>query len=947
MNRYFLGWDVPFITRAVDWLWARKDEMAETLIVVPTAEGGRKVRQALAERGACFAPTVYTAGRFGALGYQGEENLLLEQLLWERTLENYDWGQCAEIFPQPKAEGWAANLAEELRRLRVQTGEYGMTFHTVAQRLKDGHIDSARWQLLANWEAAYYGSIKQLGAMDSHEVRNADYTQSRLPAKIKQVIFLGVTDPTEQAVRMGHACHENNYGVHVLISAPEEHADGFDEVGRPVSEYWAAQKIKWKGGNERIKAVADIRSLTPSLLDTMAETIGSDNGHLSLGVGDKEVAPFLKSAFKEKGLRVYDPAGTALSEWSFVEWYRVWVRFAKQERIEDLRVIIRSPWMGRLVEGFRKDLYWLSKALEEVAESAKPMTISDLWHVKSSEWPFDDRNVKRRREYLDDVLDVVQATKDWRGIFKKKVSAAALRAFLEAVLGGEESEEALIAEGVFTSLEKEAGLLPEDYKNKVDFSHEFLKRLEVERVGDARDQIHVEALGWLELAFEPAPHLFITGLNEGVLPNTEIGDTWLPESLRKSLGMRTNQERYAHDVYYLMSLLSAREAEGSVHGFFLKTGRKGDPLKPSRLLLQVPAEELAERVKHCFSGAFYSIQGLPWERDWKLAAPRPNPVLRLSPSSIKDYLQCPFRFYLKHVLGMNKPSETLQEWNHMEYGTIIHEVLERMEGNEQILAETSKVALEKWFYAELDFIIEKQFSTQPALAFQIQRESMRQRLSFFAAVETEDRVENPGWRTIAFEKRFEFFVDGIKIRGIIDRIDEHEDGRLRVVDYKTGKEKSAIYSHLHKLTPSFNIPHHLDGTDVLITHDGKPHIWKNLQLPIYALWCEETYKKCPQLRYGLIGQTVAETSFADWDFTEDDLENARRALQAVVDKVKEGIFFPPVERPSSGFDDYSDLAYGFPLDEGVEEGDYLLDQPKEEQVQELAPTPLAQANFDF
>ncbi len=927
MKKHFLGWHAPFITLAVDWLWEKKESFSEILLVVPTMESGRKIRQTLAERGACFAPEVCTAGKFGTMGYEGEESLLLEQIIWEETLRNFDWTQCQGVFPKPQAENWERNLSEELRRLRIQTGEYGMTFHTVSQRLPDDHPDSGRWKLLANWEATYFKNMKRLGADDSFQVRNADYGKARLPSGIKSVVLVGVTDPTEQAVRMAHACSENDYQVDTLISAPEAMEDSFDAVGRPVAEYWTTEKIHWVDRNASILAAADARSLAPCLLQSLTETLTTEGENLSLGIGNKEVTPLLKSAFKDAGYTLFDPAGAPITDWSFVEWYRVWVRFAKQEKIEDLRVLIRSPWTARLMERFTKDFYWISKALEEVSQSAKPVNITDLWHIKKSEWPFDSRDVEQRRKHLDDVLDVVQGIREWRGLFKKAVSIKALRAFLETTLQGEESEEALIAETVFSALEEEAARLPKKHAEAFDFAQEFLKRLEQERIGDKRENVHIEALGWLELAFESSPNLFITGLNEGVLPNTEIGDTWLPESLREFLGMRTNRERFAHDVFYLKSLLEARKESGKVVSFFLKTGLQGDPLKPSRLLLQVPTEELPERVMHCFSGHFFSIPALPWERDWKLTAPQSPAISKLSPSSIKDYLQCPFRFYLKHVLRMQKPPETLQEWNHGEFGTIIHAVLENMQGNADVLAEINPRILEKWFHDELDAIVEKQFSTHLTLAFQIQRESLKQRLSFFAEVETTDRLENAGWTPVSFEEAFSFEIEGIKVRGIIDRVDKHVDGRYRVVDYKTGKERSAQQAHLSKITAATKLPPHLEETEVIFTREGKPHLWTNLQLPIYALYCAEKYGVCPTLRFGLIGQTMADTRYSDWEFTSEEMDVAKRALEAVVHKVNAGIFFPPVERPRSGYDDYSDLSYGYPLAEGVEQGEYLLNKP--------------------
>ena len=55
-QREFLGWDRPFLGVLVDWLWARRAELPGMCVVVPTAQSGRALRQALAERAMINAP---------------------------------------------------------------------------------------------------------------------------------------------------------------------------------------------------------------------------------------------------------------------------------------------------------------------------------------------------------------------------------------------------------------------------------------------------------------------------------------------------------------------------------------------------------------------------------------------------------------------------------------------------------------------------------------------------------------------------------------------------------------------------------------------------------------------------------------------------------------------------------------------------------------------------
>ena len=70
--------------------------------------------------------------------------------------------------------------------------------------------------------------------------------------------------------------------------------------------------------------------------------------------------------------------------------------------------------------------------------------------------------------------------------------------------------------------------------------------------------------GWLELAWEDAPHLLVAGVNEGQLPEAIHGDLFLPNTLRELLGLRTNADRLARDTWLMELLLATRAESGKV-----------------------------------------------------------------------------------------------------------------------------------------------------------------------------------------------------------------------------------------------------------------------------------------------------------------------------------------------------------------------------------------------
>ncbi|MDA7863735.1 hypothetical protein N9A74_03920, partial [Akkermansiaceae bacterium] len=96
-TREFLSWDRPFGAAAIDWLWERKDQLAEMLIVVPTAQSGRRLREQLAERGALLGPRVVTTGFLMRPDDFAPESV--ELLAWCEVLEKIeDWDRYSSIF---------------------------------------------------------------------------------------------------------------------------------------------------------------------------------------------------------------------------------------------------------------------------------------------------------------------------------------------------------------------------------------------------------------------------------------------------------------------------------------------------------------------------------------------------------------------------------------------------------------------------------------------------------------------------------------------------------------------------------------------------------------------------------------------------------------------------------------------------------------------------------
>src|SRR5262249_27660948 len=90
----------------------------------------------------------------------------------------------------------------------------------------------------------------------------------------------------------------------------------------------------------------------------------------------------------------------------------------------------------------------------------------------------------------------------------------------------------------------------------------------------------------------------VTSLNEGFVPQSAGADNFLPDRLRRELGVLHNERRYARDAYATSVLCHSR---AELRFVFAKRDIKNDPLQPSRLLFSCDDDTLVSRAARFFA----------------------------------------------------------------------------------------------------------------------------------------------------------------------------------------------------------------------------------------------------------------------------------------------------------------------------------------------------------
>ncbi|MFE5604109.1 RecB family exonuclease [Streptomyces coelicoflavus] len=166
------------------------------------------------------------------------------------------------------------------------------------------------------------------------------------------------------------------------------------------------------------------------------------------------------------------------------------------------------------------------------------------------------------------------------------------------------------------------------------------------------------------------------------------------------------------------------------------------------------------------------------------------PPTSLSPSRAGDFMQCPLLYRFRVIDRLpEKPSEAATR------GTLVHAVLERLfdaPAAERTVPRAKALVPGQW-----DRLRESRPEVGELFADDPEGERLAQWLS-----EAERLVER--WFSLEDPSRLEpaereLFVEaeldsGLRLRGIIDRVDVAPTGEVRIVDYKTGKAPRPQYA---------------------------------------------------------------------------------------------------------------------------------------------------------
>jgi ATP-dependent helicase/nuclease subunit B len=890
---HFLDWSAPALPAVVDYLVQEYSvlghcDLSNVIAVFPGSRAGRRFLELLAEKteGRNQPPDVVTVGGLPERLYEPKRpfaNPLTETLAWVEALRGIPRERLGALLSQPPddadIETWMS-LGEMLSRQHVELTADRLDFGLVTQRGSElpTFNEAERWGVLHEVQKAYLQTLDSLELWDRETARLVaiDHKECRTD---RQIILVGAVDLNQTLRAMLDQVADK---VTALVHAPPSLRPLFDGHGCLIPDLWEQRPIDLM--NSQIQVVDRPSDQADAMLKELTRVSGERRvDEITVGMGDERIVQQIQRRLDEERLKSAWVSAKVMSE---TGPYRLLSAIADYlesgHRTDAFSALIRHPDMTSWLDQQGLSPGWLS-SVDHYLSSHFQRRLG-AWLGKKEESQTTREVFDRLQGLLGNLASGAQPLPDWTD----PIVTLLTDVYQHRELSRDRDEDRFLLESA-TAIQQTLVAhtdVPDRLVLSVTCSQAIrltLDELAMSVFPQHGDEDSLTLLGWLELALDDAPVLILTGCNEGHIPSSLNSDLFLPNTLRKHLGVTDNARRYARDAYALSVLVHSREQLTVIAG---RRDPNDEPLAPSRLLFACPPDEIARRVER-----FYGEPAPPApprgpfrETREKSAFPIPRPVRqprsldKLSVTAFRDYIHSPYRFYLRHVLRLKEVQQEASELDAPAFGNLIHDVLGAF-GRSDVRIATDDRDIRQYLQDELDRVVLQLFGDDVLVPIRVQIEQARARLHAFATWQAE-------WTRLGWDIKFAEepanappapfdLGDGrfLGLTGRIDRIDQNRrTGDWMIFDYKTGDSaKTPDKAH----------------------HDGEN--WKDLQLPLYRhlakpLGVEGTVG----LGYITLSRDAADIREQIADWSEEFLETADAEAQRIGREILNQEFWVPL-----------------------------------------------------
>lgn len=337
----------------------------------------------------------------------------------------------------------------------------------------------------------------------------------------------------------------------------------------------------------------------------------------------------------------------------------------------------------------------------------------------------------------------------------------------------------------------------------------------------------LQIMGVLETRALDFRHVLMPSMNERIFPRKHYTRSFIPNALRYSFGLSTPEFQEAMYAYYFYRLI-ARASSVTLLYDARTSGLKGGEM--SRYLYQLIYLYPKDKLK--VTTAYYDVPAIMPGQMYEI--PKTPEVMKrlnrflstgddrryLSATAINMYLSCPMRFYFHSVQNIRTDDDITDYMDESVFGRIIHQVSELaykyVRGNapevyidsnvlDRLKRERSRIealitSSINELYLKLPSESQKGQPYQNTTPLQGEARILGNIIADFIMTLFSHEARQP-FTFIEGEQQFRTQLPlddhrNFNITGSIDRVDRITDGNgqplLRIIDYKTGSDKSEV-----------------------------------------------------------------------------------------------------------------------------------------------------------
>ncbi|RZK39344.1 MAG: PD-(D/E)XK nuclease family protein [Pedobacter sp.] len=322
----------------------------------------------------------------------------------------------------------------------------------------------------------------------------------------------------------------------------------------------------------------------------------------------------------------------------------------------------------------------------------------------------------------------------------------------------------------------------------------------------------VQMMGLLESRNLNFDRVIFLGFNEGVIPKTSMGNSFIPDNIRRAYGLPVLENLDSISSYMVYRLLPRSKSIDFVYNSLTDENNTGEV---SRILKQLAYES---NFKFNYLSLDLPISSA---QQMDVSVEKTDPLIKkalqryltgekvLSPSALTMYVSNPIDFFFRYIAEIKEPEEVSAVIEANQVGSILHKAMEyfyRDEINKEVTSTIIKLkrqSIKPMVAKAFNFVMTN--NEESTFEYSGMQKVILAIVEAYIEIILNRDQEDAPFTVLSLEQKIsaelDFELKGkterIRLFGFIDRIDE-KNGVTRIIDYKTGSDK-LTFSAIEKL----------------------------------------------------------------------------------------------------------------------------------------------------